>query len=74
MERKEITEVETEFLLGTDSHMIIQNITGNHIYWSVDADSTPKFRLKKHDTIIVDYDVYLTSDGHGQEYVTLGRL
>lgn len=74
MEKIEITEVETEILLNTDSHMIIQNVSANDVFWSVDTGSVPKFTLKKQDTIIVDYDVYLTSNGYGVEYVILGRV
>lgn len=74
MEKIEITSTETPILLDGDSHMIIQNISANNVFWSVDALSAAKFTLKKQDTIIVDYDVYLTSDGYGKEFIILGRV
>lgn len=72
--RIEITDTETPVLLGTDNHMIIQNVTANDILWAVDALSDAKFTLKKSDSIVIDYDVYLSSDGHGEEYVIVGRV
>jgi hypothetical protein len=74
MVKIEITEVETPLLLGTDTQMIIQNVSANDVFWSVDTASADKFSLKKQDTIIVDYDIYLTSNGYGQEFVVVGRL
>ena len=73
MEKIEITDTETPILLGTDTQIIIQNVTGNDVLWSVNALSDAKFKLKARDSIIVDYDVYLSSDGHGKEFVVVGR-
>ena len=74
MVKIEITEVETSILLGVDTQMIIQNVSANDILWSVDALSDAKFILQKRDTLIVDYDVYLSSNGYGQEFVIVGRV
>ena len=42
----EITEVETPILLGSDTQLIIQNMTANDILWAVDALSDAKFTLR----------------------------
>lgn len=70
----EITEVETPILLGSDTQLIIQNMTANDILWAVDALSDAKFTLRSKETIVVDYDVYLASNGYGKECVIVGRV
>ena len=74
MDKLEITSVDTPVLLGSSSKMIIQNVCSETIYWSVSPGSTGKFRLSPSDTIVVDYDVYLSSDSFGREFVVVGRL
>ena len=51
-----------------------QNICSEIIYWSVDSNSSEKFRLKPLDSIVVDYDVYLSSGAYGDEFVVVGKL
>ena len=74
MDKLEITDTEVAVLLGTSKKMIIQNVCSEVVYWSLVPGSTGKFRLNPSDTIIVDYDVYLSSDSFGREFVVVGRL
>lgn len=74
MDRLEVTSTEVAVLLGTSKQVLIQNVCSEIIYWSVAPNSVGKFRLSPSELIMVDYDVYLSSDSFDKEFIVVGRL
>jgi len=66
--------IEVKIPLNTAKKIIIQNISSAPLKWAIEPNSTSKFILSGKDTIIVDYDVYFSSNRIGTKYLTVGRI
>ena len=65
---------EQEITIGNDKALIIQNLSGGTVLWANEANQTVLLRLHSQQSIIVDYDVYFSSESYGDANIVVARI